>query len=496
MTASTRRAWQELQARKAFSAQRRITDLFTADAERFAKFSFAVEDVLLDISKQNLDSADLQLLLDLAVESDLSAAIANLCAGAVVNRTENRAAWHTELRNPHTKVVAIKASLEKMAAFVRMAHAGGYTDVISVGIGGSDLGPRLACEALQPFAQGRLRMHFLANVDADSVHSLLNRLNPQTTLCLINSKTFTTIETLAVAKLLQEWCENLYAVTANPAQAQAFGITAERIFEFWDWVGGRYSIWSAVGLPIALQVGMDNFLQMLAGAHALDQHFIHTDFAHNLPVLMGLVGIWNVNFQQHSSLCVQPYCNGLRLLPEYLQQLDMESNGKNCTSDNQGVSYHTAPIIWGGVGCNSQHAFMQMLHQGTQVVPVDFLLPRRSVGNDLGLHKILIASCLGQSQALMQGVGAEHLYKACDGNKPSSTIIFEQLTPYALGMLLALYEHKIFVQGTIWGIESFDQWGVQLGKTLINRLLPVCAGEPSTDLDGSTAGLLQNVLRA
>lgn len=480
------KSWQALQQHQQQMADSTLLQLFNSNPNRFAKFSLELPGLLLDYSKQFVNEQTIELLCKLAEELNLKQAITALVNGEIVNKTEQRPALHTELRRPDPAKKEVKQVLAQMRSFVNMVHNSIYTDVIILGIGGSDLGPRLVCEALQPYRVGDLRLHFIANVDGDTIVPLLKTLNPRTTLCLINSKTFTTIETLANANLIRDWLDNnnhLFAVSADRAKAIAFGISADKIFEFWDWVGGRYSVWSAVGLGIALVVGMDNFEKLLSGAHAMDRHFIEADFAQNMPVLMALIGIWNINFQQHKTLAIMPYADGLQLLPAYLQQLEMESNGK-------AAAYQTAPVIWGGVGCNGQHAYMQLLHQGTQVIPVDFLVARNSINGPKQLHNLLVASCLGQSQALMTGYVDQHEYKSCPGNRPSTTIMFDQLTPELMGQLIALYEHKVFVQGVIWQIQSFDQWGVQLGKQLIKDVLQIIDSKQLQNVDSSTAGLL------
>ncbi len=499
MLSNKTKAWQKLAQHAQKMQSNKIVDLFAADKQRFAKFSLRIDDILFDYSKQLLTQETLDLLLELAQELNLGQAIKELFDGAIVNKTEQRAALHTELRNPTTKNQEIHNSLQQMQAFVNKMHNSDYTDIIVLGIGGSDLGPRLVCEALSAYKVGPQRLHFVANVDSDTLIPLLKSLDPKYTACIINSKTFTTIETLSNMQIVQNWlgaaaAKNCFAVTAAPDKAQAMDILPEHVFIFWDWVGGRYSVWSAVGLPIALAVGMENFRRFLHGAHILDQHFLTAPFTENLPVLLGLIGIWQINFQNYSSLSIQPYADGLQLLPQYLQQLEMESNGKSVNSEGEELTYQTAPVIWGGVGCNGQHAYMQLLHQGTQVVPVDFLVAKRSHQTADRLQTLLVASCLGQSQALMTGKEATLPYKRCAGNRPSNTIMFDCLTPELIGKIIALYEHKVYVQGVIWQIQSFDQWGVQLGKDLIKDLLNITRTANFQGLDSSTVGLLQNYL--
>lgn len=495
------KTWQDLAKHQQQLANVKLSDLFNADKDRFNNFSLQLDDLLFDYSKQHITAETMQLLCKLAEECNLSAAIQALFNGSIVNKTEQRPALHTELRKPNTKYAEIKQTLQQMQEFVtNVQHNSNYTDIVVLGIGGSDLGPRLACEALSAYKCNDQRMHFIANVDSDSLLPLLKRLDPARTICLINSKTFSTIETLTNAKIMRVWFgthafTNTYAITANPGAAEAFGINADHIFMFWDWVGGRYSVWSAVGLPIALTIGMENFAKFLAGAHAMDQHFSAAPFAQNMPVILALLGVWHINFWRYSSLCILPYADGLQLLPAYLQQLEMESNGKSALNSNAIATYQTAPVIWGGVGCSAQHAFMQMLHQGTQVVSVDFLIARHAHTQNSELQQLLVASCLGQSQALMTGNATAEIYKVCPGNRPSNTFMFDSLTPELLGKLIALYEHKVYVQGVVWQIQSFDQWGVQLGKDLIKNVMQLMEKSDLENVDSSTAGLLRYFLR-
>lgn len=497
-------AWLALQQHKQEMASVVLADLFTLNKQRFNDFSLQAAGLLFDYSKQRVTEQTLELLCDLAEQADLSQAIKDLFSGAVVNHTEQRAALHTELRAANPSKTEVKHVLAQMRTFVDYIHTSKYTDIIVLGIGGSDLGPRLVCEALAPYTISDRRLHFVANVDGDTLSPLLQQLNPRNTLCIINSKTFTTIETLSNAKIIRAWMaaaidstevtNHFVAVTANKSAAIAMGVNPDQIFEFWHWVGGRYSVWSAVGLPIAIKIGMNNFERFLAGAHAMDQHFRTADFSVNMPVLMALIGIWNINFNNYHTLAVKPYADGLQLLPAYLQQLEMESNGKSAANNGTAVTYQTAPVIWGGVGCNGQHAYMQMLHQGTQTVPVDFLVAKQSTHGPAELHKLLVASCLGQSQALMTGRKGEQDYKTCVGDKPSSTIMFDKLTPEVIGSIIALYEHKVLVQSIVWQIQAFDQWGVQLGKELIKDVLQLMESRELQQVDSSTAGLLDAFL--
>jgi glucose-6-phosphate isomerase len=507
-----------------------MRDLFAADPKRFSQFSLEVGEILFDYSKQRVTKETLHKLCAYAKEVQLSRQIEALFSGKIVNTTEQRPALHTALRDPTTKPILVEGQdikpqihrvLNRMEAWVEAVRSGSYPgasnlsnrpiqDIISLGIGGSDLGPSMVCQALQDYKTTAIRFHFISNVDGKTLTRVLKKCDPRTTLCIINSKTFTTPETLLNAKAIKEWfsctlglektLSHLIGVTANPKQALLFGIPQENIFEFWDFVGGRYSIWSAVGLPIALSLGMARFREFLAGAHAIDNHFIQQPFSENVPVLMGLIGIWNINFWNNGTQAIIPYDDGLRQFPDYLQQLEMESNGKSVSAlvgrmseeTENLVSYATAPIIWGGVGCNGQHAYMQLLHQGTQIIPVDFLIHVKGDEHFQEHHHLLLASCLSQSKALMEGERSSSLAKQCLGNRPSSTLMYPKLTPEVLGSLIALYEHKVFVQGVLWGINSFDQWGVELGKKLVKNIFPLLekATLDTEDLDSSTQGLL------
>jgi glucose-6-phosphate isomerase len=498
----------------------RLSDLFEADPHRFEKFSFKYNGLLLDYSKQRINSETLQKLIALAEAGDLKHQIQSLFAGGLVNRSEGRPALHMALRNPNS-TASIQAVLDRLERWVEALREGKkqgarqmrITDIISLGIGGSDLGPSMVLEALREYHSAPIQVHFISNLDGQSLASVLAKCNPATTFCVINSKTFTTLETMHNAKRVKAWFSNAFSerdalahfvgVTANPEQAKKFGIHPENIFEFWDFVGGRYSVWSAVGLPIALTIGMDHFRSFLAGAYAMDRHFQEAPFDRNMPVLMALLGIWNSNFWECKTQAIIPYDDGLRKFPDYLQQLEMESNGKKAHQTEGFVDHTTAPIIWGGVGCNSQHAYMQLLHQGTEVVPVDFLISVTGHSDFVEHQQLLVASCLSQSKALMEGNGLDSLgadplaaAKHCFGNRPSNTLIYPKLTPAVLGSLIALYEHKVFVQGVLWGINSFDQWGVELGKKLVDKILPylkTTSGNTVLDnaMDSSTAGLIQ-----
>lgn len=505
--------WQELSSHKSEIETISLQELFKNNPNRFTDLSFKVNDILVDFSKQKINSKTLELFEKLLEHCGAKQKIQAMFNQEKINNTENRAVFHVGLRSK-TPISPVKKTLQKMQDFVTKLNSQEYvgatgksiTDIISIGIGGSDLGPRMVVQALDAYKTSKINFHFLSNVDSSTVVNILGKLNPHTTICLINTKSFKTLETLALADIIKAWFidslpsfkPHMIAVTANPAKAIEYGIDIDHIFELWDWVGGRYSIWSAVGLPVAIALGMDQFYEFLDGANAIDDHFYKTEVQQNIPMLMALIGAWNNNLFQHETLAVMPYLDRLELFPAYLQQLEMESNGKSVNIQDNEINYKTAPVIWGGVGCNNQHAYMQLLHQGTQTVPVDFIVV---VNNDVEMHhelnKILFASCIGQSQALLHGTN-NNVTKAkiCKGNKPSTTIVLNKLSPSTLGSLIALYEHKVFIQGIIWQIQSFDQFGVEIGKTLINNLLPLLTGSKLADIDkseidDSTFGLLR-----
>jgi len=539
------RIWQQLSEHYKQIANIHMRDLFRDDQERFNKFSIAIRNrhacslPVLDYSKNRITSETINLLCELAKTADLSSHIEQMFSGKIINTTEQRAVLHTALRNSGDTAIllngkdimpTIRVTLTKMlqcAENIKHGKWKGYsgksiTDVVNIGIGGSDLGPRMAVSALTPYISNNIKCHFVSNVDGTHISETLKYLNPETTLFIIASKTFTTQETLCNANTAKEWLEqkansknankmHLIAVTANPQRAIEFGINKNNIYPFWDWVGGRYSLWSAIGLPIAIAIGAENFQQLLAGAHAMDNHFRNTPFEKNMPVIMALLGIWNINFFNCKTHAIIPYDQYLHFLPAYLQQLEMESNGKHVHMDGSSVEYATAPVIWGSVGSNGQHAFHQLLLQGTQTVPVDFIIPIHT-HNPIGQHHMLLfANCLAQSKALMQGkteqqaiqelidqgmneTNAKKLatHKVIFGNVPSNTILIDKITPYTLGTLIALYEHKVFAQGIIWGINSFDQWGVELSKQLTKNIIPSLQ-DPKIikNLDSSTCGLIK-----
>ncbi len=510
------------------------TSLFKADTGRVRDFSLAAAGLELDYAKQRVDRPARAALLALAAEQGLAAKIAGLFRGDIVNPSEQRPALHTALRNPGDLGACVDgvpvgplvaATLDRVEAVVasiadgRWLGASGQsiTDVVNLGIGGSHLGPQLACDALRYLHTGQPRVHFVSNVDGGDIDRCLRNLDPQRTLFIVASKSFTTPETALNARTAQRWildathqpdaiARHFFAITANPPRAEAFGIAPDNILPMWDWVGGRYSLWSAIGLPIALAIGMPAFRALLAGAREMDLHFRHAPLDASMPVLLALLGCWNTNVLDAETHAVIPYDDRLGLFPDWLQQLEMESNGKHVTLDNGPVAGHTAPVVWGGVGTNVQHAFFQLLHQGTRRIPVDFLLPLTHPRSPRAHHDMLVANCVAQAEALMIGRSREALlaenpdamlalHREELGNQPSSVIAFEALTPGTLGALLALYEHKTFVQGVLWNINSFDQWGVELGKQLAAILLgEIADGRVSEAHDASTRSLLERYL--
>jgi glucose-6-phosphate isomerase len=513
--------WAELQALAQSSHESTIIDLFAADPKRAENYSLTQGGLHLDYSK-NLVSNDAKLaLLRLASSAQLKERIEAMFNGQKINTTEDRAVLHTALRNVESSEIkhkgvaigkGIKYEQGRLEVFSERVRAGDWKgstgkpirSVVNIGIGGSDLGPKFVCSGLEEFAHPEMDFHFISNVDGACIRSLLKRLDPQTTLFIVQSKTFTTQETLLNTQAAISWCKkelglsnptvstHFVAVTANRVTAEAFGIHEQQIFEFWDWVGGRYSLWSSIGLPIALMVGFPRFKELLEGAAAMDDHFRQAPFDQNMPVLMALLGIWNSNFMGAESIAVIPYCERLGLLPSYLQQLDMESNGKSTTLNGERVSYETGPIVWGQTGTNGQHAFFQLLHQGTRLVPIDFIAMVRDDISYPDQHRVLLGNMLAQSAALMQGqsADADSPHKIYQGNHPSNTILLESLTPTNLGALIALYEHKVFVQGVIWNINSFDQWGVELGKKMATQLLDD-RNETDARFDASTESLFK-----
>ncbi|CAH0227159.1 glucose-6-phosphate isomerase [Pseudomonas mediterranea] len=531
-------AWQALNDHRKAMQDFSMREAFNADPQRFNQFTLSSCGLFLDYSKNLITAQTRDLLVGLANEVDLKGAIKALFEGEIINASENRPALHTALRRPVGDRLLVNGVnvmpdvhkvLNQITDLVGRIHDGlwrGYTekpitDVVNIGIGGSFLGPELVSEALLSYAQKGVRCHYLANIDGSEFHELTMKLRAETTLFIVSSKSFNTLETLKNAQAARAWYlaqggseaelyRHFIAVSSNNAAAVAFGIREENIFPMWDWVGGRYSLWSAIGLPIALAIGMSNFKELLSGAYSMDQHFQSAPFEQNMPVLLALLGVWYGNFWGAQSHAILPYDHYLRNITKHLQQLDMESNGKSVRQDGTPVSTDTGPVIWGGVGCNGQHAYHQLLHQGTQLIPADFIVPVVSFNPVSDHHQWLYANCLSQSQALMlgktraeaeaelrdKGASEEDVqklasHKVIPGNRPSNTLVVERISPRRLGALVALYEHKVFVQSVVWGINAFDQWGVELGKELgkgvYNRLV---GSEESAAEDASTQGLI------
>ncbi|MDE5527115.1 glucose-6-phosphate isomerase [Elizabethkingia meningoseptica] len=513
-----------------------LKNLFQEDMNRFSEFSVQKGDLLFDFSKNLINKETLQLLLNLAEESQLKDAIEKMFTGDFINQTENRAVLHTALRNFGEDKVTVNGKnidediqrvLQQMKGFSEKVISGEHkgfsgkeiTDVVNIGIGGSDLGPVMVCSALKHY-KTKLNVHFVSNVDGNHIAEVVKNLNPETTLFIVASKTFTTQETMTNALSAKEWflkagkeedvAKHFVALSTNIEAVKSFGIAEENIFEFWDWVGGRYSLWSAIGLSIVLAVGYDNFEKLLRGAQDTDKHFRNTEFSHNIPVLMALLGIWYRNFFDAGSYAILPYSQYLDRFAAYLQQGDMESNGKSVDRNGEFVDYETGPIIWGEPGTNGQHAFYQLIHQGTELIPADFIAYAKA-NNNLSDHQDkLMSNFFAQTEALAFGKTKEEIitelkasgkneeeitfltnFKTFTGNTPTNSFIFEELTPFSLGQLIAFYEHKIFVQGVIWNIFSFDQWGVELGKALANKILPELENNAEiTSHDSSTNGLI------
>jgi glucose-6-phosphate isomerase len=531
-------AWKRLQVHYNKIAGQHMRLLFASDTERFERFSVRLENLLFDYSKNRIDSETMEILMDLARERGLVERIEAMFSGERINSTEDRAVLHVALRNRSNRPVSVEgrdvmpevnAVLEKMRTFTEAVHGGVWrghtgqrvTDIVNIGIGGSDLGPLMVTEALKHYAVPGIKVHFVSNVDGTHLAETLKPLDPQTTLFIVASKTFTTQETLTNARSAKRWLLNalddeqavaghFVALSTNSRAVTEFGIDPENMFAFWDWVGGRYSLWSAIGLSIALAVGMDRFEELLEGAHAADEHFRTTPLERNIPVIMGVLGVWYNNFFGAQSHAILPYDQYLHRFPAYLQQGDMESNGKRTTLDGQVVDYSTGPIIWGEPGTNGQHAFFQLIHQGTKLVPCDFLAPAESLNLLEKHHVILLSNFFAQTEALMKGKTTEEVsgemrdagrssdeierllpHRTFPGNRPTNSLLYRRLTPRTLGTIIALYEHKIFVQGTLWGVNSFDQWGVELGKQLAKSILPELEDSgPVSGHDGSTNGLI------
>ena len=501
-------AWAQLQAH--FAASGKDFDVrlaFGTDANRFATFSQQAPHVFADLSKNLLDSSTAKLLFDLARQCGVESHRDAMFAGEAINTTEQRAVMHWLLRAPRTaenlafESAQVHATLSAMLTYAEQVRSDeAITDIVNIGIGGSDLGPQMAVLALDEFAMPGKRFHFVSNVDGHELAAVLKRIHPASTLFLIASKTFTTIETMTNARSAKAWFEanggtdiarHFAALTTNVAAANTFGITTT--FGFWDWVGGRYSVWSAIGLPLAIATGANCFKQFLAGAHDIDEHFRTMPLEQNLPVRLALIDIWYRNFHGFTSRSIAPYHSALRRLPAYLQQLEMESNGKRVDMHGDALPFATSPVLWGEPGTNGQHAYFQMLHQGTDVVPVEFVAVKKPMHDLSGHHELLLANVVAQAQALMVGKVDAGGHKNFPGNRPSTFLLLDELTPTSLGALIALQEHRVFVSGAIWGINSFDQWGVELGKVLARDIESRMQRGDITGLDGSTAGLLQRL---
>lgn len=530
-------AWQALEKHFAEMENVTIRDLFEQDSNRFKEFSATFDNqMLIDFSKNRITDKTLTLLRELAKESDLTGAIKSMFSGEKINRTEDRAVLHVALRNrSNTPILVdgkdvmpeVNAVLEKMESFCQRVISGEWkgftgkaiTDVVNIGIGGSDLGPYMVTEALRPY-KNHLTMHFVSNVDATHIAETIKTLNPETTLFLIASKTFTTQETMTNAHTARDWflsvghqedvAKHFAALSTNAKAVAEFGIDTDNMFEFWDWVGGRYSLWSAIGLSIALSIGFDNFEKLLCGAHAMDRHFADMPIEKNLPATLALIGLWYNNFYGSETEAILPYDQYMHRFAAYFQQGNMESNGKYVDRNGNKVDYQTGPIIWGEPGTNGQHAFYQLIHQGTKVIPCDFIAPAVSHNPLSDHHAKLLSNFFAQTEALAFGKSADEVrdefikagkkpedfesivaFKVFEGNRPTNSILLKEITPYSLGALIALYEHKIFTQGVIMNIFSFDQWGVELGKQLANRILPELAdSKPVASHDASTNGLI------
>ncbi|MFZ6657143.1 glucose-6-phosphate isomerase [Undibacterium sp. TJN19] len=514
-----------------------LKDLFRADPQRFAHFSASACGIMLDYSKQRIDTTAKLNLLALARQQDVESRRDAMLRGEAINQTENRAVLHTVLRLPKGEsfdlngeniaadVHQVLAQMRTFSDAVREGRWHGYTGkairtIVNIGIGGSDLGPQMACIALAPWSQKNLSLHFVSNVDGRHVADALANADPETTLFVVASKTFSTMETLTNARTAREWMlshgcpvdqirQHFVALSTNVKAAADFGIAPENVFPFWNWAGGRYSMWSAIGLSIALYVGADRFEEMLAGAHEMDLHFAQAPLEQNLPVLMALIGVWNINFLGLQALSIAPYHQRMTRLPAYLQQLEMESNGKSVTREGQRVDYTTSPILFGEAGTNGQHAYFQLLHQGATIIPTDFIVVADDDAGLPGHNQALLANCFAQSKAMAWGKSMQEVRaelgdlpdkvlapRVFEGNRPTSTVLLDSLTPRSLGALIALYEHKVFVQSVIWDINAFDQWGVELGKSLAQQLISLDPSAVKEDYDSSTKGLLLAVGRS
>jgi glucose-6-phosphate isomerase len=536
-------AFQALQTHHTAAAEWQLRELFLENPSRAATFSIEAANLVLDYSKNPVADTTMQHLFTLARERKVEQQRNAMFSGEKINVTEHRAVLHTALRMPSGKslyidnqdiIPEIHAVLERMRVFTDNVRSGtwlGYTgkaitDIVNIGVGGSDLGPEMVCCALRSFVHPGLNLHFVANIDSHDLNAVLSKIDPETTLFIISSKTFTTLETMMNAQSARTWFlhhatmadmrQHFIAVSAHAETVTAFGIAPENMFPFWDWVGGRYSIWSAIGLSIALAIGFAGFQEFLGGAHAMDQHFLDTPLERNMPVVLALIGVWHRNFFGRTSVTIAPYHQDLHHFPAYLQQLEMESNGKRVTLDGKVLDVASCPIIWGDVGTNGQHAYFQLLHQGTDITPIDFIVPLQPNHDLPGHHAVLLANCFAQSEAFMRGKTADEVradmrmqgladadiealvpHRTFPGNRPSNTILMDKLTPATLGALIALYEHKVFVQGVLWGINSFDQWGVELGKILARNIHTELTGSAHPEQhDSSTNALIARARKA
>ncbi|MSQ81075.1 MAG: glucose-6-phosphate isomerase [Candidatus Methylopumilus sp.] len=537
--------WQSLSQHKKDIESISLREMFHKDKDRFNQFHIQLNDLLLDYSKHHISKETIKLLVNLAKEADVEGWRDRMFKGEIINSTEHRSVLHTALRNQNNKSIMsdgedvmpkVRNVLKKMRRFTDEIRSGqwkGYTgkaitNVINIGIGGSDLGPAMVCQALKPYGLKTITPFFVSNIDGADLSQVLEKCDPETTLFIVASKTFTTQETMTNAFSARNWFlkkvgdnsqikKHFVALSTNQYAVAEFGIDTENMFEFWDWVGGRYSLWSAIGLSIALYIGIDHFEELLKGGFEMDEHFKTAPIEENIPMIMGLLGIWCINFFDLPTHAILAYDQDLSKLAPYLQQADMESNGKFINRNGEHVNFHTGPVLWGEVGTNGQHAFYQLLHQGTEIVPADFIMPIQShyaMGKDGNEHhKILLSNFIAQTQSLMigktydearaeiekQGYEGEDIesfipQKTFEGNRPTSSILFQKLTPKTLGQIIAMYEHKIFTQGIIWNINSFDQWGVEYGKQIAKQVLPKLSEKtPTTDFDGSTNSLINYI---
>lgn len=531
-------SWKNLQDHLNEQENFSIKSAFNQDPNRFGEFSIVWQDFLVDYSKNKISRETVKLLLQLANEVKLAEGIEEMFTGGKINTSEQRSVLHTALRNRTNEPVLVdgndvmpmvNAELDKMSVFCDKIDSGswlGYTGkrieyIVNIGIGGSDLGPVMVTEALKPYKIGRITSYFVSNIDASQITEIFKKIDPETTLFLVASKTFTTQETMTNAQTAKSWlvrkigdsaavANHFVAISTNEPAVVEFGIDSKNMFKFWDWVGGRYSLWSSIGLSIALNIGFKNFEELLTGAHEMDNHFRTAPFEANIPIILALIGVWNNNFLGYETEAILPYDHNLHRFAAYLQQCNMESNGKSITRNAERVNYQTGPIVWGEPGTNGQHAFYQLIHQGSKIVPCDFIAPALSHNNITDHHLKLLSNFFAQAEALMtgkneqtveeemiaQGISEQEIkkllpFKVFEGNRPTNSILIKQITPKTLGSLIALYEHKIFVQGILWNINSFDQWGVELGKALANKVLPELEKDEIIDShDSSTNGLI------